>query len=59
METTDKIIVPDELIIAKIYFIRNQKVMLDKDLATLYGVGTRDLNKAVKRNLKRFRLMRS
>ena len=28
--------------------------MIDKDLATLYGVGTRELNKAVKRNLKRF-----
>jgi hypothetical protein len=38
----------------KIYLIRGQKVMLDKDLSELYGVTTRNLNKAVKRNLKRF-----
>ena len=38
----------------KIYYIRGQKVMLDKDLAALYDVGTRDLNKAVNRNLDRF-----
>ena len=45
---------PDEVITNKIYFIRSQKVMLDKDLAELYGVLTRNLNKAVKRNIKRF-----
>ena len=44
----------DEVIINKIYIIRNIKVMLDLDLAELYKVNTRDLNKAVKRNLKRF-----
>jgi hypothetical protein len=38
----------------KIFIIRGQKVMLDKDLAELYGVATRDLNKAVNRNLERF-----
>lgn len=37
-----------------IYFIRGQKVMLDSDLAKLYGVETRTLNQAVKRNLERF-----
>ena len=37
-----------------IYVIRGQKVMLDRDLATLYGVKTKRLNEAVKRNLKRF-----
>ncbi len=37
-----------------IYFIRGQKVMLDTDLAELYGVLTKNLNKAVKRNLERF-----
>lgn len=37
-----------------IYVIRGQKVMLDSDLAELYGVETRYLNKAVKRNLLRF-----
>jgi ORF6N domain len=48
------IIVPDEIIMNNIYSIRGQKVMLDKDLAKLYGVTTGNLNKAVKRNLKRF-----
>ena len=45
---------PDEIISSKIYLIREQKVMLDKDLAELYGVTTGNLNKAVKRNIKRF-----
>ena len=54
METTSVAIVPDEAIIHKIFVIRGLKVMLDKDLAALYRVGTRDLNKAVKRNSKRF-----
>ena len=43
-----------EVIINKIYVVRGQKVMLDKDLAELYGVTTGNLNKAVKRNIKRF-----
>ena len=38
----------------KIYEIRGQKVMLDRDLAELYGVETRSLNQAVKRNANRF-----
>ena len=38
----------------RIYEIRGRQVMLDKDLAELYGVQTRDLNKAVKRNIERF-----
>src|ERR1700733_14547343 len=46
--------VPDEVIINKIYLIRGKKVMLDRDLAELYNVTTGNLNKAVKRNLKRF-----
>jgi hypothetical protein len=37
-----------------IYIIRGQKVMLDSDLAELYGVLTKNLNKAVKRNIERF-----
>lgn len=41
-------------ILNKIYFIRGEKVMLDSDLAELYGVLTKNLNKAVKRNLARF-----
>jgi len=44
----------DEKIIRKIYVIREQKVMLDFDLADLYEVETRSLNQAVKRNLDRF-----
>lgn len=54
MSPIDAEVVPNEVIINKIYSIRGQKVMLDKDLAGLYRVGTRDLNKAVKRNLQRF-----
>lgn len=38
----------------KIYEIRGQRVMLDRDLAELYGVTTSNLNKSVKRNIKRF-----
>jgi len=45
---------PNEVIISKIYFIRGQKVMLDSDLAELYGVETRRLNEQVKRNISRF-----
>ena len=47
-------LIPVEIIESKIYLIRNQKVMLDKDLANLYGVATKKLNQAVKRNMKRF-----
>jgi hypothetical protein len=45
---------PVERIISKIYLIREEKVMLDSDLAELYGVTTGNLNKAVGRNIKRF-----
>lgn len=43
-----------QLIQSKIYEIRGQRVMLDRDLAAMYGVETKVLNQAVKRNLKRF-----
>ena len=46
--------IPDEIIINKIIVLRNKKVMLDRDLAELYGVTTKRLNEQVKRNLKRF-----
>jgi len=49
-----KEIVPREVIERKILLIRGQKVMLDKDLAKLYGVTTGNLNKAIDRNLNRF-----
>lgn len=45
---------PEQIIASKIYEIRNQKVMLDYDLAELYGVETRTMNQAVKRNESRF-----
>ena len=47
-------IIPDEIIMNKIYYIRGQKVMLDSDLAELYGVETRRLNEQVARNNDRF-----
>src|SRR5258708_33843611 len=50
------IAVPDEVIINKIYFVRGKKVMLDRDLAELYNVTRGNLNKAVKRNKKRFQV---
>ncbi|HSY10519.1 MAG TPA: ORF6N domain-containing protein, partial [Candidatus Dormibacteraeota bacterium] len=47
-------LVPVERIEKAIVFIRGEKVMLDSDLAELYGVETRVLNQAVRRNLNRF-----
>lgn len=46
--------ITEESVISKIYLIRDQKVMLDRDLAELYDVTTGNLNKAVSRNIKRF-----
>jgi hypothetical protein len=48
------LVVPDEVVMNKIYVIRNQKVMLDKDLADLYQVETKQLKRQVKRNIERF-----
>ncbi len=47
-------IVPVEVVERKIYLIRGQKVMLDKDLAVLYGVKPIRLREQVKRNIRRF-----
>ncbi|MBW2640210.1 MAG: ORF6N domain-containing protein [Deltaproteobacteria bacterium] len=47
-------LVPIELIASKIYLIRGIKVMLDRDLAELYGVETKVLKQAVRRNIDRF-----
>lgn len=44
----------EEVIKQRIFFIRKKRVMIDADLAKLYGVLTKNLNKAVKRNLDRF-----
>ncbi len=46
--------IPDEIITSKIYFIRDQKVMLDRDLASLYKVETKQLKRQVRRNIDRF-----
>ncbi len=48
------IVLVDEVVMNKIYMIRRQKVMLDRDLAELYGVQTKVFNQAVKRNIERF-----
>lgn len=48
------LLVPDEVIIQKIYSIHVQKVMLDSDLAEIYGVETKRLKEQVKRNPERF-----
>ena len=48
------LLIPNEVVMSKIYPIRNMKVMLDDDLANLYKVETRRLNEQVKRNIERF-----
>jgi|SRR5882724_4976405 len=48
------IAIAEEAIIGKIYMIRGQKVMIDRDLAELYGVETKQLKRQVRRNIDRF-----
>jgi hypothetical protein len=50
----ESIVVADEVVINKIYYVRNQKVMLDRDLVKLYGVQPIRLREQVKRNIERF-----
>ena len=47
-------IIPVESIVSKIVFLRGERVLLDRDLAGLYGVETKVLKQAVRRNMKRF-----
>ena len=54
MNENSSITVPDEIIMSKIYLIRDKKVMLDSDIAELYEVETKQLKRAVRRNIKRF-----
>jgi phage regulator Rha-like protein len=54
MNEENALVIPDQMIISKIYIIRDQKVMLDSDLAELYGVETKQLKRSVYRNEKRF-----
>lgn len=49
-----EITIPDEIITNKIYLIRSHKVMIDKDLAELYQVETKQLKRQVRRNIERF-----
>ncbi|RTY90274.1 ORF6N domain-containing protein [Flavobacterium sp. GSN2] len=48
------IMIPDDIISSKIYLIRDQKVMLDKDLSELYAVENKQLKRQVRRNIERF-----
>ncbi len=49
-----QIMIPDEVVMSKIYVIRGVNVMIDRDLAELYGVETKYLKRQVKRNMIRF-----
>ncbi|TCK80944.1 ORF6N domain-containing protein [Albibacterium bauzanense] len=53
MENTE-LKIPDDIVISKIYYIRDQKVMFDSDLAALYEVETKQLKRQVRRNIERF-----
>lgn len=53
-KTNKELMIPDELVMNRIYLVRGQKVMLDRDLAELYGVETKRLKEAVRRNITRF-----
>jgi hypothetical protein len=54
MNDKNELMIPEEVIMSKIYLIRGMKVMLDKDLAELYGVKAIRLREQVKRNIVRF-----
>lgn len=54
MDKSNNLIIPDDIIKSRIYLIRGQKIMLDKNLSELYGVETKQLKRAVRRNIKRF-----
>ncbi len=52
--TENHLLIPDEVLLNKIYFIRDEKIMLDKDLAQFYGVKATRLREQVKRNASKF-----
>lgn len=54
MTNIENSLITDEKVISKIYLIRGHKIMLDSDLSNLYGVETKVLKQAVKRNIERF-----
>src|ERR1700722_5725133 len=49
-----ELVIPDEVVMNKIYVVRGQRVMIDRELAELYGVETKVLKQAVRRNISRF-----
>jgi ORF6N domain len=49
-----ELVIPDEVVMNKIYVVRGQRVMIDRELAELYGVETKVLKQAVRRNIIRF-----
>lgn len=51
---TNNELIPEEIVLNQIYYIRGQKVMLDSDLAKLYQVETKQLKRQVRRNIERF-----
>jgi phage regulator Rha-like protein len=53
-ENTNLKLLPDEVVMTKIVIVRGHKVMIDRDLAELYGVETKVLKQAVRRNIERF-----
>ncbi|MBL7896605.1 MAG: ORF6N domain-containing protein, partial [Bacteroidia bacterium] len=53
-KASSSFVIPDEVIVNKIFFIRGRKVMLDSDLADLYQVETKRLKEQVRRNIERF-----
>jgi hypothetical protein len=54
MPKKTKAIIPGEAIVSKIIVLRGERVILDRDLAEMYGVETRVLKQAVRRNIDRF-----
>ena len=54
MPKKTKIIIPVEAIVSKIILLRGERVMLDRDLAEMYGVETKQLKRAVRRHIDRF-----
>jgi hypothetical protein len=53
MSESNSLAITDEIIMGKIYLIRDKKVMLDNDLAELYKVETKQLKRSVRRNAKK------
>jgi hypothetical protein len=54
MNKKSKLMIPDEIVMNKIYIMRDLRIMVDRDLAELYGVETKRLKEAVRRNMQRF-----